>query len=230
MTPTSLHPRSIWSPHRDSGCVQVCKSLLSLRGEEWQWVEQPQHASWIVIDASRPVSESLDPLLRDTRQRRYWIALAKSWSEVPSPHWAFFKLPLTPRSFFPWINQNLGLPATSHVDKELPGPAAEPSPASQPWEGQWLRFKHWPNLSAYPGLPLHLVKLCRQMLMEEVNHAQLRQELGDHPMLHRLLADAWRHDNLRISSRTPPAATAPTKPQDKPREPGLFQRFLSRFR
>jgi len=228
--------------------VQVCKCLLGLRGEEWQWVAQPELARWIVIDASRPLGAGVDHLIQNPHEPRRYIALAKSWAEVPSPHWAFFKLPLTPRSFFPWINQNLGLPASSYVDKELPSASAALLHQHMPWEGQWLRLKRWPNLSAYPGLPLDVVRACRQMLITDVSHAQLCADLGEAPALARLLSDAWQQDNLRISPAPPagtasatnastadaPSASGATRssaaPPTSQREPGLFQRFLNRFR
>lgn len=246
---TNLHPRSIWSPHRDSGCVQVCKSLLAMRGEDWQWVNNPQEARWIVIDASRQVEDSVRLLLADTQHRRHGIALAKSWTEVPSADWAFFKLPLTPKGFFPWVNQTLGLPANSHVDKELP-----PDPATQPnqpmsWQGQSLRLRRWPNLTVYPGLSLQVVQVCRRMLTEDVPYEEMLQVVGNEDMLRRLLADAWLQDNLRALKPTEALSLAaatqatsatgsagPTREQRPTSAPqaearrGLFQRFLSRFR
>jgi len=224
MNSSVLHPRSIWSPHRDSGCVQVCKSLLGLRGEDWLWVNDPTQARWIVIDASRQVDDQLAGLVSDPRQHRYGIALAKSWLQVPGAHWAFFKLPLTPRGFFPWINQTLGLPTQSHVDKELPAAGSAAPPNRAPWEGQTLRLKRWPNLTAYPGASLQFVQVCRRLLVEGVAFDELTQTFDDRTLLQRLLADAWVQGNLHTTAATPAVATPPR------REPNLFQRFLNRFR
>ncbi|WP_157725701.1 hypothetical protein [Vitreoscilla filiformis] len=230
MSSSVLHPRSIWSPHRDSGCVRVCKSLLGLRGEEWLWVNDPAQARWIVIDASRQVDEQCVGLVNDPHQHRYGIALAKSWLQVPGAHWAFFKLPLTPRGFFPWINQTLGLPANSHVDKELPSEEVASAPSVAPWEGQMLRLKRWPNLTAYAGASsLQLVQICRRLLVEAVAFNELKNLPNDAGLLQRLLADAWAQDNLIIAApvvQQPEVRTAAV-PR---REPSLFQRFLSRFR
>lgn len=236
-TSAPLHPRSIWSPHRDSGCIQVCKSLLGLRNEDWQWVTSAREARWIVVDVSRGVDAELSALLAQQRQgERYGIALAKSWSELPSNHWTFFKLPLTPRSFFPWVNQILGLPPQTHVDKELTMLGAEDGAIS--WDGQLLQLRRWPNLSIYPDPQLRLVEACRRMLSGPVLFDDLRRAVADDATLLRLLFDAQRQDILRTKAakvpETRPSSTAmppPSMPSGTVRHaPGLFQRFLNRFR
>jgi hypothetical protein len=203
--------------------------LLGLRGEDWLWVSDPAQARWIVIDASRQVDEQCVGLVNDPHQHRYGIALAKSWLQVPGAHWAFFKLPLTPRGFFPWINQTLGLPVNSHVDKELPSEDIASASSAAPWEGQMLRLKRWPNLTAYAGASsLQLVQICRRLLVESVMFEELKRLPSDVGLLQRLLADAWAQGNLILT--TPTAVRPDAQSTASRREPSLFQRFLNRFR
>jgi hypothetical protein len=224
----TLPIRSIWTPHSDSRSVQVCKSLLNMRGEDWTWVNRPEEARWLVIDAERGAETGWSALLSEPGQRRHGIALAKSWAEVPSPAWTYFKLPLSPRGIFPWINQILELPLLAHVDKDLIADVT-----SAQWAGARLRLRRWPNLSIYPDPGLRLPELCRQMLSTSISFESLRQQFDDETTLLRLLDDAERHRALQVE-RPPPAATRPganaTAAEAAPKPPSLFQRFLSRFR
>lgn len=228
MSGLKLPARSIWSPHRDSGCVQVCKSLLTMRGEDWLWVQQPEEARWLVIDASRRVEPEWSQLLTEPGVQRFGIALAKSWSELPNASWRFFKLPLLPRDFFPWINQAFGLPSMAHVSRALPD---EP-PLGTVWTGKLLRLRRWPNLCLYPDPAMRLPELCQQLLTEPLPFETLQAQLQDDATLMRLLDDANRqHILLATSPDVAPRAPAPVeRPTTSANEGSLLQRFLSRFR
>ena len=226
----SIHPLGIWSPHRDSPCVQACKALLRLRSESWIWVNTPEEARWIVVDASREVDEHIHRLTSDQPRQRYGIALANAWSELPHKHWVFFKVPLTPKSLFPWVDQILGLPidryrvkgdgrdqTSSHIGK---------------WNGRLLKLRHWPNLTAYPGMPPSLMIACRQMLTSGMLYEHLLQAVGNEMQLMRLLDDALKQGNLSAGDAGAlagcPVADGGSNVEFK--TPGLFRLFLDRFR
>jgi hypothetical protein len=230
MAPSALQQYGIWSPHRDSPCVQAYKALLMFRAEEWTWVELPEQARWIVIDASREVEDRIHRLTSTRPRQHYGIALAKSWSELPHKHWVFFKLPLTPKSFFPWIDQILGTSGNAPPDNpEMPGSAAANSHAQ--WSGKLLKLRRWPNLTAYPGMPPGMMMACRQMLTTGAIYEQLQQLVRHSPVLDRILDDALHQGNLDAESGNSPADGAPShRDEAEEKAPGLFRLFLDKFR
>jgi hypothetical protein len=226
----SMQPLGIWSPHRDSPCVQAYKALLGLRSESWMWVNTPEEARWIVVDASREVDEHVHLLTKAQPRQRYGIALANAWSELPHKHWVFFKVPLTPKSLFPWIDQILGL----HIDlyRDTENGRDQTSLHTGKWNGRLLKLRHWPNLTAYPGMPPMMMVACRQMLTGGMRYELLLQAVGNEALLARLLDDALQQGNLSAEEARAlpghPVADGDGNVEDK--TPGLFRLFLDRFR
>ena len=85
----------VWSPHRDSKSVLAFKSMLGMRAERWLWLNEPDQASWWVVDGTRDnLSELTVNLHREKAQGPVrGVLLAPDWSAVKDPVWVFFKVP-----------------------------------------------------------------------------------------------------------------------------------------
>lgn len=224
---------ALWSPHRESESVQAFRSLLRLRSENWRWVEEPAAASWLVIDAGHRFDARWTALLNEGGRQRQGIVLARSWAELPSPRWTYFKLPLAPKRLFSWIDQVIGADSASWLTSLGRGDEA----AACEWDGSRLRLTRWPNLSAYGAQALQLLAVTQLMLSDTVDYEFLLTQIGDAALLNRFL-DEMRAQRILIVDRQysgPLPGMAPALNDDDgvvrggATVTGLLQKFLRRF-
>ena len=70
----------VWSPHRDSKSVLAFKSMLGMRAERWLWLNEPDQASWWVVDGTRDnLSELTVNLYREKAQGPVRGVLLAPW-------------------------------------------------------------------------------------------------------------------------------------------------------
>lgn len=224
---------ALWSPHRDSESVQAFRSLLSLRGENWRWVEEPSAASWLVIDAGHRFDARWTALLVEGGRQRHGIVLARSWAELPSPKWTYFKLPLAPKRLFSWIDQLLGADSSSWLASLNRGDDA----VGGEWESSRLRLTRWPNLSAYGAQALQLLAVTQLMLSDSTDYELLLTQVGDAALLNRFLEE-MRAQRILIVDRQysgPLPSMSPARNDEDgvvrngASVSGLLQKFLRRF-
>jgi hypothetical protein len=183
----------LWSPHRDSRSVLSFKSMLGLRPQEvWVWHDQPELATWWIIDGARSdVAAITQMLIREkTQEPTHGAILAEEWSVVKNPIWTFFKIPLKPQLIYNWVNatqQRMG-------------------PATVSFAGRKLKLRRWPNMSRYSnGLSMaqsiSLTTACAQALKDSVSYSDMLTLAGkgNDSTLHALLHDALQDGILEVS-------------------------------
>ena len=180
---------AVWSPHRDSNSVVSFKAILGLRTEQWVWHDEPQRATWWLVDGSRDPDDRLTRALLDARLTSpiHGALLAPDWSAVRDPAWAFFKVPLVAKGVYSWVDSCLLL-----------------HPASPAWEGHEFKLKRWPNMSRYgagsdTGTAVLLTAACAQLLKEFTSYENLLRAVPHKSKVNALLADALQDGILEIT-------------------------------
>lgn len=172
--------------------------MLSLRHERWVWHMEPTHASWWVVDGTRESLPELTVALHQAKVHAplWGVLLAPDWSSVKDPVWTFFKVPLQFNQVYRWLD------------------ACHPQSAApvNPFAGQRLKLRRWPNMSRY-GNDTHiadsmqLTVACARLLREPVDYDEARTLVHDTTVLDTLLRDALQDGILELTPATP--GTAP---------------------
>ena len=191
---------AVWSPHRDSNSVVAFKSTLGLRTERWVWHDEPQRATWWLIDGLRDPDSELTKSLINARSAGlvHGALLAPDWSVMRDPAWAFFKVPLLSKGIYSWVDSCLLL-----------------HPALPAWDGHQLKLRRWPNMSRYsvendPGAAVLLTAACAQLLKDFTSYEDLLRTVPQRSTIDLLLTDALRDGILEMARRPAPApAPAP---------------------
>lgn len=216
---------AVWSPHRDSNSVVSFKAVLGMRAERWVWHDEPQRATWWLVDGLRDPNNSLTVALVDARLTApiHGALLAPDWSAVRDPTWAFFKVPLLAKSVYSWVDSCLLL-----------------HPASPAWEGCELKLRRWPNMSRYgadtdTGTAVLLTAACAQLLKEFTSYENLLRTVPHKSKIDLLLADALHDGILDIAKREEPADTINSNsnsqlpPVNDSRMWALVKRLITKF-
>ena len=178
----------MWSPHRDSNSVVAFKAVLGLRTERWVWYDEPQKATWWLVDGLRDSNNGLTLALMDARSTAlvHGALLAPDWSAMRDPVWAFVKVPLLAKGVYNWVDSCLLL-----------------HPASPTWEGHQLKLRRWPNMSRYgagadAGTAVALTAACAQLLKEFISYEDLLRALPHKSKIDSLLVDALQDGILEM--------------------------------
>jgi len=156
---------AIWSPHRDSNCVNAFKVLLGLRSEHWVWCNDAHDASWWVVDGMRSDCHQITAALHLEHLASPSLRaamLAPDWSVVKDPIWTFFKVPLQANQVFNWID------------------ASRPKRPRLPASLAGIRFKllRWPNMARYARLvsmseSMKLTLACSRLLKDWASYEEV---------------------------------------------------------
>ena len=174
---------AIWSPHRDSNCINAFKVMLGLRSEHWVWCNDAHDAAWWVVDGTRPDCAALTAALHQERlsfPSLRGAMLAPDWSAVKDPVWTFFKVPLQSNHIFNWIDANQ--PKRPRLPTTLDG----------------MRFKllRWPNMSRYARLvsmneSMKLTLACSRLLKDWASYEEVQAMVSVPSALDVVLRDAY---------------------------------------
>lgn len=191
---------AVWSPHRDSNSVIAFKAILGMRAERWVWHDEPQRATWWLIDGLRDSNNGLTAALVKAKSAGpvYGALLAPNWSSMRDPAWVFFKVPLLAKSVYSWVDSSLLL-----------------HPASPVWNGHELKLRRWPNMSRYAtendaGAAVLLTAACAQLLKDFVLYEDLLHTVPQKSKIDSLLADAL-HDGILEMVKKQPAGMIRSK-------------------
>lgn len=197
----------VWSPHRDSKSVLAFKSMLGMRAERWLWLNEPDQASWWVVDGTRDnLSELTVNLHREKAQGPVrGVLLAPDWSAVKDPVWVFFKVPLQVNQVYRWI------------DACCPQPSA-PVSAEALFAEQHIQLLRWPNMTRYNANAtvaqgIELTVACARLLSAPMTYEEVRSLLpteANRTQLDVVLKDALQNGMLGLTPIHQPAA-APTR-------------------
>lgn len=182
--------------------------MLGMRAERWLWLNEPEHASWWVVDGTRDnLSELTVNLHREKAQGPVrGVLLAPDWSAVKDPVWVFFKVPLQVNQVYRWI------------DACCP-PSSAPVSAEALFAGQQLRLLRWPNMTRYNANAtvaqgIELTVACARLLSGPMTYEEVRSLLPseiNRTQLDAVLRDALQNGMLGLTPLQPQAA-APATP------------------
>lgn len=179
---------AVWSPHRESNSVVAFKAVLGLRAERWVWYDEPQKATWWLVDGLRDSNSDLTLALMNAKSTAFvhGALLAPDWSAMRHPVWAFFKVPLAGDGVYNWVDSCLLM-----------------HPASCAWEGHRLKLRRWPNMSRYGadtdvGTAVALTAACAQLLKEFISYEDLLGVLPQKSKIDVLLTDALQDGILEM--------------------------------
>lgn len=190
---------AIWSPHRDSNCINAFKVMLGLRSEHWVWCNDAHDASWWVIDGTRSDCDALTAALHLERLASPSLRaamLAPDWSAVRDPVWTFFKVPLQANQIFSWIDASR--PKRPRLPPSLAG----------------MRFKllRWPNMARYARLvsmseSMKLTLACSRLLKDWASYEEVQGMVTVPSALDVVLRDAYEAGLLEHAAAEPVAAS-----------------------
>lgn len=181
---------AIWSPHRDSNCVNAFKAMLGLRAEQWVWSDNAAQAHWWIIDGTRSDCGEHTAALRHQRNQAnlHGAILAPDWSAVKDPIWTFFKVPLQVSLVYRWID------------------ASQPKRARMPVSlaGRQLKLQRWPNMARYTrqvGISegMQLTVACSRLLQGWVRYEEVLSLVTMPSALDTLLRDAYETGILELT-------------------------------
>jgi hypothetical protein len=149
---------------------------------------------WVIDGTREYLPELTAALHRKNPHESLWgVLLAPEWSLVKDPAWTFFKVPLHGGRLYSWLDSRHS-PSMDSVN---------------PFTGQRLRLRRWPNMSRYASdssmsSNLQLIEVCARLLGESVEYEVIKSLVPDIAMLYTLLRDAQQDGILEM---TPNIAT-----------------------
>jgi hypothetical protein len=208
--PVPKEALGVWSPHRDSKSVLAFKSMLGMRAERWLWLNEPDQASWWVVDGTRDnLSELTVNLHREKAQGPVrGVLLAPDWSAVKDPVWVFFKVPLQVNQVYRWI------------DACCPQPSA-PVSAEALFAEQHIQLLRWPNMTRYNANAtvaqgIELTVACARLLSAPMTYEEVRSLLpteANRTQLDVVLKDALQNSFQLSGNAEPHPSGFPFVPQ-----------------
>lgn len=191
------------------------------------WHNNPEFATWWIIDGSRDDVVTLtEAFLRERALApTHGALLAEGWGSVKSPVWTFFKTPLKPQLVYNWVDatqQRMGPIAMSFI-------------------GRKFKLRRWPNMSRYSdGLSMaqsiNLTTVCAHALKGWISHAEILAVVGvaNSAIVESLLRDALQDEILEITivdaalDSSMPSVTS-TNPTSETKRWSLIRRLIEKF-
>lgn len=176
---------TVCSLNLDPDALALVRSILQLRPEPWRWSQTPADAAWWFVDVDEPVETRTIVRSFD----RSVLALASSFSNLPTPQWTYLAKPLRSHMLLRVLDHLCGL-------------AIAGMPGDNAWQAQSLRLLRRPDIPGLHVTPAFL-QWCEEMLRRPVPYVQLLAALPA-TQLHALLADAERQGYLDVTPNPGP--------------------------
>lgn len=195
---------SIWFNDFDAKTSVLYRSAMTLRTEEWRYVENMQDAKWWVIQIASPEQEQdIINLYKKQVDRPIVVIIKESGDSEFHKSWSVLRMPFNFVTFFQWVDDVIsrGIQAgkANQVDDFLASHVSKTNEQAtfKPWLNEPFRLTAWPNVERY-GRDMKLVLYCSKMLRGYCKYNDLIKIGIDPEVLQRILNDAAENNILHI--------------------------------